>query len=79
MINRYFSERLNQELDNIDFPQLIEDRIEAFSKLINIPRFQAEAILKGYVPSDELILQKIADELEIDRDWLLGADKDESH
>lgn len=74
MTNRFFLERLNSELDHIDFPQLLDERLDAFSKLMNIPRFQAETILSGHVPADEQLLQKIADELEVDVDWLVGKD-----
>ncbi len=72
MGNKQFSERLNQELDKIDVPKPTEERIDAFSKLIKIPRFKAEAILNGQVPFDAALLAKIAQELEVNSDWLVG-------
>ena len=63
MSNKQFSERLNQELDNMDVPKYTDERIEAFAKLIKIPRFQAEAILNGHIPTDKTLLNQIAMEL----------------
>lgn len=74
MFNKQFSERLNQELDKIDFPTPLDERIEAFSKLLHISRFKAETILGGHIPSETMIIDKIAEELEINRKWLLGED-----
>lgn len=75
MSNKRFSERLNQELDNMEVPQQSDERVEAFSKLIKIPRFQASSILNGQVPTDTVLIKKIANELEVNVDWLLGRDE----
>lgn len=75
MGNKQFSERLHQELDKMDVPQHSDERIEAFSKLLRIPRFQAETILNGHIPHDEALLHHIALELEVNLDWLLGKDE----
>ena len=72
MGNKQFSERLNQELDKMDVPAHSNERIEAFAKLVKIPRFQAEAILNGQIPTDETLLNQIALELEVSGDWLVG-------
>lgn len=72
MFNKLFSERLNQELDKMDFPKPQEERIDTFAKLLHISRFKAETILSGHVPTDALILDKIIQELEVERSWLLG-------
>ncbi len=72
MLNKQFSLRLNQELDKMDFPSLLDERTEAFSKLIHIPRFKAESILSGHIPPEKAILDRIAEELEVKCDWLLG-------
>jgi len=72
MPNKRFSERLNGELDDIDVPQSAAERIEAFSKLVKIPKFKAEAILSGATTPDVELLNRIADELEVSSEWLLG-------
>lgn len=77
MVHRSFAERLNQELDNIGLPQHEPERIEAFSKLIKMPRFKAECILHGEMIPPNDILKTIADELEVSVEWLVG--KKEPH
>lgn len=72
MPNKRFSERLNKELDSIGVPEATPERIEALSKLIKIPRFKAEALLNGNTGPDEALLQILAEELEVNADWLLG-------
>ena len=72
MNNKHFSERLNKELDEIGVPQPSDERVEAFSKLIKVPRFKAEAILNGHTNPEAPLLQMLADELEVSADWLLG-------
>ena len=72
MVNKLFAERLHQELDKIDVPQPNDERIEAFAKLLKVPRFKAEAILNGHVPVEEALREKLAEELEIDFAWLMG-------
>lgn len=74
MIHKLFSERLNQELDNIELPKATNDRIEALSKLLKIPRFKAEAFLSGQMLPDEETFETIIEELEVDKSWLLGED-----
>ena len=77
MANKIFSQRLNQELDNIGLPERNQDRIEAFAKLIKAPRFKAESILQGeQIPNTET-LQLIASELEVSVAWLIGQGKDD--
>ncbi|ASQ45236.1 hypothetical protein [Legionella clemsonensis] len=69
---RQFAEHLNKELDAIGMPSRSEDRIEAFAKLIKIPKFKAEAFLNGVVLPDQKHLTMIAEELEVSADWLIG-------
>jgi len=79
MSNRQFMERLNKELDNIGVPTHYPERIEVFSKLMKIPKFQAEAYLTGvYLPKPE-VLQQVADELEVNADWLIGKSEHRTH
>jgi hypothetical protein len=74
MNTRVFVERLNQGLDDIGVPTLVSERVDVFAKLLDVPRFKAEAILNGRLPIDQHILEKIAKELEVSPEWLLGHD-----
>ncbi|CEG58065.1 hypothetical protein [Legionella fallonii] len=81
MLNKRFSERLNKELDSIGVPETTAERIEVLSKLIKIPRFKAEALLNGNTNPDEALLNTLAQELEVNADWLIGKSdsKSDSH
>lgn len=79
MPNKKFAERLNRELDSIGVPESTTERIEAFSKLIRIPKFKAEALLSGLTNPDAALLKILADELEVNEAWLLGKDDSKSH
>lgn len=72
MSNRRFSERLNKELDNIGVPERNDERVEVFAKLIKVPRFKAEAILNGTTIIEAPLLDLLAEELEVNADWLIG-------
>lgn len=75
MIHKLFAERLNQELDNIELPKALNDRVEALSKLLKIPKFKAEAFLTGQMLPDAETFQTLTQELEVDKSWLLGEDE----
>ena len=72
MLNKRFSERLNKELDNIGVPATSAERIEVLSKLIKVPKFKAEAFLNGAANPDENLLNTLAQEFEVNADWLVG-------
>ena len=72
MGNKLFADRLHMELDKMDLPKPKNERIETFAKLISVPRFQAESILNGNIPSEIDVRARIAAELEVELDWLLG-------
>ena len=72
MSNKEFSERLNKELDEIGVPLRNDERIEILAKLIKNPRFKAEAILNGNTGVEPPLLLLLANELEVNVDWLLG-------
>ncbi|ARG96859.1 hypothetical protein [Legionella micdadei] len=75
MSNKQLSERLNKELDAIGVPGLMDERIQICSKLFRLPKFKAEALLNG-VAVDPISMEKVAEELEVSVDWLLGQKKD---
>lgn len=72
MNTKVFAQRLNQGLDDIGVPVLISERIDVFSKLLDVPRFKAEAILNGRLPVPPEMLSQIAKELEVSPEWLSG-------
>jgi hypothetical protein len=72
MSNKRFAERLNAELDEIGMPQRNSERIETFAKFIQVPKFQAQAVLNGTIIPDEQILALLAHQLEVSVGWLLG-------
>lgn len=78
MANRQFSERLNRELDNIGVPPATDERVQIFAKLLHIPRFKAASLLEGLANPDEQLLQAMADELEVNAEWLLGRSEHKS-
>ena len=69
---KLITERLNNELDELGVPTKITERVQACSKLFNLPKFKIEALLNGIVAVDSNYMQKIADELEVSMDWLFG-------
>lgn len=72
MLNKRFSERLNKELDSIGVPEATLERIDALSKLLKVPKFKAEALLNGVTNQDTHLLHALAEELEVNAEWLLG-------
>lgn len=72
MLNKRFSERLNKELDEIGVPESTVERIEVLSKLLKVPKFKAETLLNGHTSPDETLLNILAEELEVNADWLVG-------
>lgn len=75
MSNKKLTERLHHELDELGVPTLMMERVHACSKLFELPKFKIEAILYGAVTLDNDSLERIANELEVSSDWLLGQDK----
>ncbi len=65
MTMKSFSEQLNKVLDEMDFPREIRRREELFAKLVGIPREPARRFLCGYAMPNELLLYRIARELDV--------------
>ena len=74
MSNKILSERINQELDTIGVPQLMTERVQACSKLFELPWFKAHALLTGMTHFENDAIEKVADILEVKAEWLMGAD-----
>jgi hypothetical protein len=72
MPNKVLTERLNNELDKLGVPNLMTERVQACSKLFRLPKFKVEALLNGVIAIDSNSMNKIADELGVSSDWLLG-------
>ncbi|OJW10599.1 hypothetical protein, partial [Legionella sp. 39-23] len=51
---------------------LMTERVQACSKMFQLPKFKIEALLHGVVALDDNTMQRIADELEVSTDWLFG-------
>ncbi len=79
MSNKLFSERLNNELDIIGVPSRNEQRIDAFAKLVKIPRFKAECLLTGKTMPESTLLSVLAQELEVSVAWLTGESDHRQH
>lgn len=75
MSNKQLVERLNYELDELGVPALMKERVQVCTKLFKLPSFQIEALLNGIVAFGGGSMQKVADELGVSKDWLLGLTK----
>lgn len=71
---KQFAEKLNQILDDLGLPNNTRERSVIFSKMVNIPKQQAWALLEGQIIPDKDLLQTIATELDIDLDWFIRND-----
>ncbi len=67
-----FTKRLNQCLDDIDAPKNVRERANLLSKMLDIPKQDAWALLDGQQRPDQAMLEKIANEFEVKVEWLLG-------
>ncbi len=72
MSNKKLTERLNNELNSIGVPEAMLQRIQACSKMFKLPKSKVEALLYGMTPFDSEAIEKIAVELEVNKDWLIG-------
>lgn len=73
MINvKVFSERFNRELALLDLPDEPSDKIIAISKVFEINRHSAHALILGHKSPSEIELDRIAEILEVCPLWLSG-------
>lgn len=70
--SRIFTERLQQCLDETGAPHSVRERAAILSKMIDIPKHVAFAMLEGHQVPDNEITEKIAIEFEVDPKWLAG-------
>lgn len=72
MNSKVFSQRFNSQLSLLDFPEELSEKIKAVSKVFNVTRHLANAMIFGHLlPSTEQ-LDKIAKILEVCPQWLSG-------
>lgn len=67
-----FSDRLNTCLDETGAPKSIRERAAVLSKILDIPKQQAWGLLEGHLIPDQDVLKRIADEFEVEIQWLTG-------
>lgn len=80
MNNKVFSERFNRELTLLDLPEDPTDKIKAVSKVFNVSRHLANAMILGHLSPSDTQLDKIAEILEVCPQWLCGnADKKKAY
>lgn len=73
MTSQTFAQRLNTILDRFDFPQSSQDREITFCEYFHMPQTKAKMILTGMFLPRLSIIEKIAEELFIDTEELIGA------
>ncbi|OGT60644.1 MAG: hypothetical protein A3E85_02735 [Gammaproteobacteria bacterium RIFCSPHIGHO2_12_FULL_45_12] len=69
---KQFAERLNHCLDETGAPTPIRERAAILSKMLDLPKQQAWALLEGQQFPNKDTLQQIANEFEVNTDWLSG-------
>lgn len=78
MSNKKLTERLHHELDELGVPALMTERVQVCSQLFQVPKFKIEALLHGVVVLDSDSMQKIANELDVSKDWLMGKTQEDT-
>lgn len=71
-IAKHFAANLNKCLDDTGAPSTARERANILSKLLYISKQQAWSLLEGQQLPDPELLEKIADEFEVDANWLIG-------
>lgn len=69
---KHFAERLNNCLDDTGAPMQVRERAAILSRVLDIPKQQAWSFLEGHQLPDSHLLQRIANEFEVDPKWLSG-------
>jgi hypothetical protein len=69
---KHFADRLNGCLDDTGAPTQMRERAVILGKMLDIPKQQAWSLLEGHQLPDQTLLQKIANEFEVEPKWLAG-------
>jgi len=69
---KHFADRLNSCLDDNDAPAQMRERAAILSKILDISKQQAWILLEGHTLPNPFLLQKIANEFDVDPKWLSG-------
>lgn len=69
---KHFAERLNHCLDETGAPTQVRERSVILGKVLDISKQQAWNLLEGQQLPELTLLQKIAEEFEVDPKWLAG-------
>lgn len=72
MSSRIFIERIHRLLDKADMPLDPAERAESFAIIFGLPKTKSRAILGGFMRPPEQLLDSIATEFEVKKDWLIG-------
>lgn len=73
MNSKVFSQRFNRELSLLGFPEDLNEKTKAVSKVFNVTRHLANAMIFGNMLPSEDQLDKIAEILEVCPQWLSGS------
>lgn len=71
--NREFVAKLKQCLDESGTPNNPRERASILSKILHIPKHQAWAYLEGQQMPEPDILEMIAQEFEVETNWLMDS------
>lgn len=66
---KYFSEQLNKCLDDSGMPVGTRERAVILGKILHIPKQQAWSLLEGHVFPDDIILQQLASEFDVEKNY----------
>lgn len=72
MNSKVFSQRFNREISLLGLPEELNEKIKAVSKVFNVTRYLANAMIFGHAILSEPELDKIAQILGVCPQWLGG-------
>ena len=73
MNSKLFAQRFNRELALLGFPEDLNEKIKAITKVFSVNRHIANGLIFGHFLPQADLLENIAAELEVCADWLSGA------
>lgn len=72
MNSKLFSQRFNREISLLGLPEELNDKIKAVSKVFNVTRYLANAMIFGHAILSEHEIDGIAHILGVCPQWLSG-------